>query len=488
MEKSKFVIAEINAWVWLSDLEKKYHKTISFDTIPENEWDYLDSMGFNAIWMMGVWCRSPYGKKVSQENVDLYEAYGRSLPDWQMDDLPGSPYCVKDYSVDPRFGGNSALKKLRKKLKSRKIKLFLDFVPNHSAIDHSWIDSHPDFLIPGDEVDLIRSPRDFFHTSNGVFANGRDPFFPSWQDVAQLNAFSTGYRKAAAEELKKIGELCDGVRCDMAMLMLNRVFSYTWQNRGGAPLQSEFWTDVISDVRTSCPEMIFIAEVYWGLEWDLMQIGFDYCYDKRLYDRLIHESADTVKQHLQADFGFQSHLLRFLENHDEDRAAANLPLARLKAASVIMAAIPGACLINEGQWEGRKIWHHVLLGRRQPEPLNEELHSFYQTLFSIVTRIPSDGLWYLCPVSVWSDNKSGENIIAFGWDAGNEKFVVIVNFSDRNSQGRVRLPWRNLIKSTMIFTDLFNNETIIRNVDEISVEGLFVNLPPWGFHYFSTTV
>ncbi len=385
MQKPKLVISEINTWVWLSDLEKKYHKSLTLDSIPEEEWDDLAGMGFNCVWLMGIWCRSPFGRKVSQENTDLYEEYTRSLPDWKMDDLPGSPYCIKEYSVDPRFGGNAALIQLRKTLNSRKMKLILDFVPNHVAIDHAWVNDHPDYLIPGDEVDLMRAPREFFQTSNGIFSRARDPFFPPWQDVAQLNAFSKEYRKASSAELKNIAAMCDGVRCDMSMLMLNRVFSYTWQTRAGTPLATEYWTDVISAVRKTNPELIFIAEVYWGLEWDLMQVGFDYCYDKRLYDRIIHEGADTIKQHLEAEFGFQARLVRFLENHDENRISAQFSIARLKAASLLVAALPGACLMYEGQWDGRKIRNHVLLGRRQPEPINEEIKSFYKTLNSPYT-------------------------------------------------------------------------------------------------------
>ncbi len=180
MEKSKLVIAEINTWVWLHDLEKKYENPLTLDRIPPDEWGELESLGFNAIWLMGVWSRSQYGRKVSQENIGLYEEYGRSLPDWKMDDLPGSPYCIKEYSVDKRFGGNTALSVLRSELNRRGIKLILDFVPNHIALDHKWIDSHPEYLISGDEFDIVRSPREFFQTPKGVFSKGRDPFFAPW--------------------------------------------------------------------------------------------------------------------------------------------------------------------------------------------------------------------------------------------------------------------------------------------------------------------
>lgn len=485
MQTAKLIIAEINTWVWLNDLEKKYGKSLTLDLIPSKEWDELADLGFTAIWLMGIWMRSPRGKKISQENIDLYDDYNRSLPDWKMEDLPGSPYCVKEYSVDPRFGGNRSLEVARKELASRKMKLILDFVPNHVALDHKWVIENPEFLIHADEVNQIRNPHDYFQTADGTFANARDPFFPPWQDCAQLNAFSMAYREAAVGELLKIGGMCDGVRCDMAMLMLNWVFSYTWQNRAGTPPEIDFWKNILPKVKKQYPGMVFIAEAYWGLEWDLQQEGFDYCYDKRLYDRLIHETAETIRQHLEADFNFQSRLIRFIENHDEQRVAGLLSLPRLKAASIIMTTLPGACMMYEGQWEGRKQSNHVLLGRRQNEKPNLEILSFYKKLIPLAGKISSMGEWQLLSVNGWADNQSCRNLIAYSWRNGKKKYLIAVNFSDVPSQARISMPWISDTHETIKITDLFSRESFYRNNVEIRNEGLFVDLPAWGFHCFS---
>jgi glycosidase len=488
MDSQKLIISEINTWVWLDDLEKKYGKPFTLDQVPQAEWDELANLGFNAIWLMGIWSRSPMGQKISQENVSLYEEYARSLPDWKMDDLPGSPYCIKDYTLDQRFGGNKSLTVLRDVLHQKGMKLILDFVPNHIAMDHVWVNSHPEFLIPGDNLDILRSPREYFQASNGIFCKGRDPFFPAWQDVAQLNAYSLDYRKAAARQLTQIGSLCDGLRCDMAMLMLNRVFSYTWQTRAGEAPQTEFWKDVISEARVKFPDMIFIAEAYWDLEWDLLQVGFDYCYDKRLYDRLIHESAETIRQHIEADADFQSHLLRFIENHDEDRAAAILSIPQLKAASVLAVSLPGAALLYEGQWEGRKARNQVLLGRRQPELVNQDIFAFYSHLLATIKQIPSDSKWQLCTVKGWDDNQSCRKILAYGWKSEDKAFLIIVNYANHSSQGRVNIPWKIQNQSDVDFTNLFEIESLSRNAAELAAEGLFIDLPAWGFHFFTLSV
>src|SRR6185437_13102246 len=95
------------------------------------------------------------------------------------------------------------------------------------------------------------------------------------------------------------------------------VFERTWGRR--APL---FWPNATRRVRAAAPDFLFMAEVYWDLEWTMLQQGFDYAYDKRLYDRLRDRHARPVREHLGAGLDYQNRLARFLENHDEPRAAA----------------------------------------------------------------------------------------------------------------------------------------------------------------------
>ena len=485
---NRLIIAEINTWVWLAELEAKSGCSLTLDSIPDEEWDRLIALGFNAIWLMGVWKRSPIGRRISQANVDLYGEYSRSLPGWKMEDLPGSPYCVKEYSVDPRLGGTEAIKKLKDKLNNLGIKLILDFVPNHTAQDHKWVSTHPEYYVHGTESDYLQYPRDFFEASGGIICKGRDPFFPPWQDVAQLNAYSIPYRKASAELLKKIGTLCDGVRCDMAMLLINHVFSYTWQNRAGTPPDTEYWHDIIQDVHEKYPDFLFIAEAYWDLEWDLMQLGFNYCYDKRLYDRMTRETAETVRQHLKADTSFQSRLVRFLENHDEPRAAGLLPVDRLKAATLITATLPGALLMYEGQWDGRKTRNHVLLGRRQQEMPNVEIRNYFQILMEAIKDISPDSTWEMCDVSGWPDNQSCHNLIVYCWQTRGRVLLIVVNYSETPAQGKINLPWAVDKTRPAEFFDLFEHAVLLRDGSKLAEEGLFVELPAWGYHFLSIEV
>ena len=199
--------------------------------------------------------------------------------------------------------------------------LMLDFVPNHMGLDHPWVEDHPEYFITGTELDLARAPQNYTWVKRKggdlLLAYGRDPYFAGWPDTLQLNYANPATQEAMIGELVKIAGQCDGVRCDMAMLVLPDVFERTWGQR--APL---FWPTATQRVRERVPGFLFMAEVYWDLEWTLQQQGFDYAYDKRLYDRLREQHARPVREHFHAGLDYQNKLARFLENHDEPRAAA----------------------------------------------------------------------------------------------------------------------------------------------------------------------
>jgi hypothetical protein len=123
----------------------------------------------------------------------------------------------------------------------------------------------------------------------------------------------------------------------MAMLLLNAIVERTWGGRAGQQPATEYWADLIPAIKAAHPDFLFIAEAYWGLEWELQQKGFDFCYDNRLYYRLVNENTENVRLHLCADMAHQERLVRFIENHDEPRAAATFVPAKERAAVVTMA-------------------------------------------------------------------------------------------------------------------------------------------------------
>jgi len=479
------LIYEINTAVWLTELSRKHHRTITLGNIPAPEWDALAELGMDSVWLMGVWERSPAGRAVALKNDGLREDFRRALPDYTPEDVIGSPYCIRRYTVDEQFGGPKGLATARNNLAARKVGLILDLVPNHVAPDHPWASERPEYFIRGDVNDLNKDPQSFLKTGGEVYARGRDPFFPAWPDVLQLNAFNEGLRNEAIQTLISIAEQSDGVRCDMAMLLLNEVFARTWGSRAGQRPASEYWSKVIPAIKKKFPDFIFIAEAYWDLEWQLQQLGFDYCYDKRLYDRLEHEGPENVRSHLLADAAYQDGLVRFIENHDEPRAASVFSLPKEAAAATLVTTLPGARLIHEGQIEGRKVRLPVFLSRRPDEPVEPALRDFYLRLLKLVNRDAfRNGRWQLCERSGWPDNSSFQNLVACCWTGEKERYLIVINLSDAQSQGLIQVSWEDLRGKTCWLADALSAEAYDREGTQMLSPGLFVDLKPWGMHCF----
>ena len=236
------------------------------------------------------------------------------------------------------------------------------------------------------------------------------------------------------------------------------------------------------------PQVKFIAEAYWDLEWELQQQGFDYCYDKRLYDRLEHDPAETVRLHLCADFAYQEKLVRFIENHDEPRAAITFYPPKHLAAALMVATLPGARLLHEGEFEGRKVRLPVFLSRRPEEPVDEELQAFYRKLLRAVdTDAFREGEWRLCEREGWPDNQSHLNLVAWCWRHGEERYLIVVNLSGYHSQGLVRVPWHEVGGHLWRLTDALSGEDFERDGSQMLGPGLYVDLSPWRCHFLKLT-
>lgn len=478
-------IYEINTWVWLSAVAAKIGRAVDLSSVPAAEWDAIAKFGFEAVWLMGVWERSPACIAVSNQNQVLLDDFRRALPDFRPEDNVGSAYSVRRYVVDRQLGGEVGLATARRELSRRGLRLILDFVPNHVAIDHPWVVEYPEFFIRGGPDDARDDPASFVTIEGRVYACGRDPYFPAWQDVLQLNAFDSGLRRAAIQTALAIAGQCDGIRCDMAMLLLSAIFESTWGRRAGQRPETEYWTEVIPAVRQSYPDFLFIAEAYWDREWELQQLGFDYCYDKRLYDRLEHGDPESIRLHLAADSAYQAKLVRFIENHDEPRAAAIFSCGKEEAVALTAATLRGARLFYEGQLEGRRVRPPVFLGRRPEERSNQEIKSFYERLLAAIDHpLFHEGDWSLCRCTGWPDNLSFESLVAWCWEHGEDRAIVVVNLTSALAQGRVHLPWNDLQQNAWRLRDCLSDAVYDRDGVEMSREGLYVGLEPWKYHLF----
>jgi hypothetical protein len=269
----------------------------------------------------------------------------------------------------------------------------------------------------------------------------------------------------------------------MAMLVLPDVFERTWGRR--APL---FWPEATRRVRERAPGFCFMAEVYWDLEWTMLQQGFDYAYDKRLYDRLREGHARPVREHLYAGLDYQSRLARFLENHDEPRAAATFSAEVHEAAAVITFLSPGLRFFHQGQFEGRRKRISPHLVRGPQEPIDRSLEQFYDRLLAVLREpVVRAGQWQLLKcASAWEGNGTWDCLLAFAWHgSGGERLLVTVNYAPHRSQCYVMLPWSDLAGRRWRLRDRLGEAAYDRDGADLAARGLYLDLPAWGYHAFA---
>jgi hypothetical protein len=486
---------QINTRIWLKEMSERHGRHCTLADVPEADLDALAARGFDWIWLLGVWQTGPAGRRVSLTNLQWQRDYTRMLPDWHEEDVVGSMFAVQSYRVHTDFGGDEALAHLRRRLKDRGVLLLLDFVPNHTALDHPWVRECPQFYIAGDDGDLAREPEQYCRvdTLHGprVLAHGRDPYFPGWVDTLQLNYRGADLQKAMLGELTRIASQCDGVRCDMAMLLLPEVIARTWGDRsrpqnGQRQVDECFWPTAIAEVKRQQPGFVFMGEVYWDLEWTLQQQGFDYTYDKRLYDRLHLLDAEAVRGHLGADLDFQTKSVRFLENHDEPRAAVAFPEGVHQAAAVVAHLVPGMRFFHDGELDGRLVRACLHLGRRAVEPVNTQLQTFYASLLEILKRPEvRDGTWRLLQCRpTGGGNYIAPKVLAFAWEQGPRRLLVAVNYGSLAGWCNVEVPLSDLRGKTWRLRDLLGDASYDRNGDDLAQNGLYLELPAWEYHVF----
>lgn len=320
---------------------------------------------FDAIYLMGVW-------KKSEMSTHNHRAPKNK-------NATSSPFAVREYSVAKNLGGKASLIELKKKLNERGVKLLLDFVPNHTARDHEWIRKNSDFYLQDNKIEFGRSSK-----------------FEFWPDTAQLDYSNQELVKIQLDILESIKPLCDGLRCDMSHLILSDVFEKQWGRRP----KKEFW----SEVRKKLGKNFYLmGEAYGRHEYRLVELGFDSVYDKEdgFYDRLLThfagENPELLEAHIrgcnstkvQTPTGekiFGDCLVRFLENHDEKRAAKVFGVELENALKIMLKQYGdshGVLFFNHGQLEGRTIKHSLFSKVFPREKVNPKILTMYERLLGV---------------------------------------------------------------------------------------------------------
>ncbi|HYL68339.1 MAG TPA: alpha-amylase family glycosyl hydrolase [Candidatus Limnocylindria bacterium] len=480
---------EINTWAWLEQLSARLCRRIALADVPDGEWAAIARLGFDAVWLMGVWQRSPESRRIALEDPANFAGYDAALPGWKPADIIGSPYAVPQYIPDLRIGTWESLDRVREKLRGLGMALFLDFVGNHTALDHPWTRDHPEFYVRGTQQDFENNPSSFFpiETPERTYylALARDPYFPPWKDVAQLNHFEPAMRAAQLADLRTIASHCDGVRCDMAMLHLNDIFGNIWRPllQGAIPPEKEFW----AEARGAIPDLILLAEAYWDTEPRLLELGFSYAYDKELYDAVRDRKIGDVRARISTGEISQSRLARFLENHDEPRRPNVFGNERLRAVGTLMATLPGMRFYHQGELEGLKVHLPITLRISAAEPLDPiSAFCFHKLLEITDAEVFHAGRWSLLEVTADSDDTSA-NLLVYEWRLEKTWKIVVVNLAGCASQGRVKLGDRVSPAQQYVFHDQLNEDRYLRSGHEIRSIGLFVRREAGQAHLFDVT-
>lgn len=349
----------------------------NFDDVTEADLEELAKLGFDAVWLMGVWQISNGAYRISKI---------------VSEDFEGSPYAIPRYKFNSSLGGKRKFVSFVDRAHKAGLGVIVDFVSNHMALDSPWIDEQPSFFIRSDTQARKQMTSEYFlHPSGEVIAFGRDPYFPPWHDTAQLNYTNIKLRTRMIETLKWISKYADGVRCDMAMLVLRDYIRQQWfplvsDSWFDQQMPGEFWDEAIRETKKVRPDFKFIAETYWDKEPRLYELGFDLCYEKKLYDALVARHAQQVIERLVRGREALESSIYFTENHDEPRAASVFNRANNLAAAALFLSLPGSALIHEGQMEGKR--EKLPVQRIKPlldEPADIELREAYSEILKLTS-------------------------------------------------------------------------------------------------------
>ncbi|NQU45042.1 alpha-amylase [bacterium] len=485
------ILYEINAHVWLRE-QPWAREGGTLADVPDSQIREWADMGIDTIWLLGVWTKGQATARICRETPDIRRQLEKVVPGIREEEIIGSPFSIAEYSLSPTLGNKDALQVLRRKLNDHGLRLMLDFVPNHVAVDHPWVAEHPEYFISGTDVELERHGGDYFRVPERpetVLAHGRDPYFSGWTDTAQINYFSREARQAMTDLLLGVSDACDGVRCDMAMLIANEVFKRTWGDLsliqypdGRLP---EFWTETIAAVKRRHPGFFFLGEVYWGMERKLQEMGFDYTYDKTLYDLAREHDGSGIRRHLHDTRDMQDRMARFIENHDEGRAAEVFG-SRHRALATLISILPGLRILHQGQMSSRRAHLPVQVAVRPDEPRDGSMWGFYDVLLNL-TRQPvmREGVFRSLFVSqVWEDNPSARFIVTASRCLEQEVRLAVVNLADEPAQAYTEIPEESLGAGVIEFRDLLSDRVYYRDGANLRRSGLFLDLPPGGYHLF----
>ncbi len=382
--------------VWLDQLSKKYKREISrLDQIPDEELDFLKESGFTALWLIGLWERSPASKKIKN-------LCGNP-------DAVSSAYSLKGYVISSRIGGWDSLNNLRARCWQRGIRLASDMVPNHTGLDSDWLYGHQEYFIQQDYppfpsysytgADLSIDPNyeikiedHYFDRTDAAVTfmkrdkrtgetkyifHGNDGTTMPWNDTAQLDFLNPQTREAVIQQILEVARAFPIIRFDAAMTLAKRHIQRLWYPKPGTGgdiagrsdhglsdeefnrrIPVEFWREVVDRIQQELPDTLLLAEAFWMMEsYFVRTLGMHRVYNSAFMHMMKNQDNKKYRDSIKATLAFDPEILKryvnFMNNPDEDTAIAQFGNGdKYFGVCTMLATMPGLPMFGHGQLEG----------------------------------------------------------------------------------------------------------------------------------------
>jgi len=383
--------------VWLEQLARRYGREVSrLDQVPDEELDRLAAFGINALWLIGVWERSPASRRIKQLAGNP--------------DAAGSAYAIHDYRIADELGGEEAWRGLRDRAGSRGIRLASDMVPNHMGLDSPWVVEHPDWFVSrsdppfpaysfegpelsGDGRVSIKIEDHYWQRSDAAVVfrrrdqasgetrfiyHGNDGTNLPWNDTAQLDYLNPAAREAVIQAILGVARRFPIIRFDAAMVLAKKHIQRLWfpdPGGGGGAIPSraghgvsrarfdqlmprEFWREVVDRVALEAPGTLLLAEAFWLMEgYFVRTLGMHRVYNSAFMVMLRDERNADYRSVLRNTLEFDPDILQrwvnFQNNPDERTAVDQFGRAeKYFGVATLMATMPGLPMFGHGQIEG----------------------------------------------------------------------------------------------------------------------------------------
>jgi glycosidase len=472
--------------VWLYQLSRSYGRDIrTLDAIPDEELDALASRGFNALWLIGLWQRSPASAEIKRRCGNPEAA--------------ASAYSLFDYEIADELGGWPALERLRERCGWRGIRLAADMVPNHTGIDSSWVRERPDLFIQSDECpypgysfnggDLSGDGRvgiwledHYYDRSDAAVVfkrldrvsgqvsyiyHGNDGTGLPWSDTAQIDFLKKESREAVMERILHVARNFPIIRFDAAMIMAKKHFRRLWYPEPGQggdiasraehalsredfdrAMPEEFWREVVDMCAREAPDTLLLAEAFWMMEgYFVRTLGMHRVYNSAFMNMIKKEEnakyRETIRNTQEFDKDILKRFVNFMNNPDEETAVAQFGKGdKYFGACTMMATLPGLPMFGHGQLEGFEEKYGMEYRRayreESPDPALMARHE--REIFPLLKRrrLFSGVERFLLYDLVGPDGSVNENVFAYSNGDESERALVAYNNAYARAEGSLR--------------------------------------------------